>query len=363
MSKRSNEEKIIYIMRNRFIVILVILLFISSTVWALAYAPIAEHKILITKWQEKFQTKDYKEKLQLLAEYIENWVDAEKIVIKGMIKAWDVAESQGEDPYEEIKKGLGNSKRNKWIELYNMHYENVKESMDSLQDYSQENDRGYKFLKSLFDAYTKLHNIAFAVPREPKGEFKQRVMAIIEEFNKNSNELCLLVFDKNKIGDFAFRNLRFGDSKLIVDRKLQGDLSSNYHGSTTCIGNYNYDLSCSYTNDKLYRIDFYSRPRSATYYSTEIKDEWENLVDTLSKKYGEAYGVYKEIFELNPGYISFTHTWITNTKKISVGVGETKEGYKYYAVLVIVDLEAERNIKQKEQDTRDSSQKKSSQDF
>lgn len=152
--------------------------------------------------------------------------------------------------------------------------------------------------------------------------------------------------DREKI---VYGSLRFGDSKDVVEKKLESDpavcrYSGNFvrlfgHpalGKHIDIGLYKYYIVPEFHKDKLYQIIICSYEETATYYSTKVKDYWRNLVDVISAQYGkEKWGRtrYIDFFEHKPGYMQFSHVWLYGTKTIQIGVGKTE--YQYYAVLYI----------------------------
>lgn len=134
-------------------------------------------------------------------------------------------------------------------------------------------------------------------------------------------------------------DIKFSDSKVIVDEKLKHmenitiSNSYGYNSYSYSLGSFSYDLMSEYDDDKLYRVKFYSRWKSAYYYDSTIKLYWQNLVDIISVQYGSKYGSYPQLSEIEEGYLSVSHEWNYGNKKIQIGT--MKSDLNYCAVLWI----------------------------
>jgi len=174
--------------------------------------------------------------------------------------------------------------------------------------------------------------------------------------------------DANK----AFRNLQFGDTPEIVERKLKNDTGIEFledkKWSKVKIGSYSYFLIPAF-NDKneLHTVMFIS-PETTT---IELKKWWENLIEVIYAKYGhpeisridwksDNYAdfmcAYIVLFARSPGLVE-TQIWTFKTKKIQIGIAEgnksVKHHYAYLAIMSIPLSEPElQKMKEKEEEER-----------
>ena len=150
-----------------------------------------------------------------------------------------------------------------------------------------------------------------------------------------------------RLSAIAYKDIRFGENGTTVRRKI---------GYFETIGRYKYAVGTQYMRGKreLYSISFATYPyKSASYYDTDVRDQWQNLVEVISAKYGSQIGrVFPSFFEMKAGRVIWTHTWYIGAKEIAVGVAEREA--EYYALLGITDqrryarLVAERSAKETE---------------
>lgn len=196
-------------------------------------------------------------------------------------------------------------------------------------------------------------------------KINEEKLSIKKEEEKNK----IVKAKRLELAKSAYGELKFGDSEATVRYKLkhlkfdqlQYRDGGFYYVYNVEIGQFNYELRCDFYENKLYRVRITSHEFTANYYDTKLKNLWQNLVDVITVKYGIEYGEYSKFYQLNSGYVSFTHTWHYETKKIQIGVGE--EESTYYTTLWITDKPTEENIDKAEQLKTEEAKKSSSKKF
>jgi hypothetical protein len=153
----------------------------------------------------------------------------------------------------------------------------------------------------------------------------------------------------------VFGKISFGMSRSQVDKLDEYSYK---------IGKYDYYSRESYTDsDSLYLYELYSLPHDASRYDGQVRSEWENLVDVITNKYGNADDAdsYPSFFRMKNGYITFTHEWEIGKKAIRIGIGE--DDSRYYAVCRITDDRLQQRVENAANDKTREMQNKDAEKF
>lgn len=182
-----------------------------------------------------------------------------------------------------------------------------------------------------------------------------------ETFREQFQNLKTNRTEENK----AYKNLYFGMSHQEVSNV--GFYKSSYNQK---IGGYHYDISLVFYNDMLYKIKIKGQwvntwnAYEYDVYNTTLKEEWQNLVNVISKKYGEAAGDFPDEYslrlEINP-----THTWNLMTKTIECCISHyrSENGNIFWSILIIRHNEIYDYIQELEKKKLENKQVKDSDDF
>lgn len=184
----------------------------------------------------------------------------------------------------------------------------------------------------------------------------------------------------------AYRDINFGDSAAVVAQKVFDDTSirtpleaytadsrtlgrftqqiADRNAFYVDIGGIKYDVTFVFNDNKLYRIRFISALESASYFDTRVKQSRDNLVDVITRAHGRPTTTTNlSFFDMQAGYIKWSHVWRTNSEGVAYKIGIGEGGYEYYASLWIewswmVDF-----IAQAEQDLKNNQQRDDAGDF
>ena len=152
----------------------------------------------------------------------------------------------------------------------------------------------------------------------------------------------------------AYRDIKFKDSESTVREKWNDDekITSNMGYPHVSFNHVGYDLYFDFYEDQLYSITFYGPEHTADYFDTDLKNQRNQLVRMISNKY-DSPDMEKELnfFDVENGYITYTHKWNIDDKRIIIGTGGTD--YKYYNTLIIEYLPLYNKV-QKEQEEEES---------
>jgi hypothetical protein len=149
---------------------------------------------------------------------------------------------------------------------------------------------------------------------------------------------------KRNVTDLAYDNMYFGDDYTAF-RKNSSDLFVD-------VGDYKYYLDGNFTKNTvetsydLYQLVFESYRQTANCYDTRIRVYWENLINVISRKYGNKSGKFPSFLSLGSDGFYPTHVWIKGKKRIEIGI-QLRDS-QYQAVLMITDTKRERALKTQE---------------
>jgi hypothetical protein len=156
---------------------------------------------------------------------------------------------------------------------------------------------------------------------------------------------------------YAYKDIEFGVSEKEYDKQR--------HKLSEEIGIFEYDITPRYGDDKkLYLLEITGQPKSADYFDTEVQRQKDNLVSSITKKYGtpDSEDAYPSFSVMKTGYIHFTDTWEIGSKIIKVGVYSTTN-YKYCAVCWIYDSRLYNKHEEDKAKSAESSTDKSKDNF
>ncbi|MEO6610700.1 MAG: hypothetical protein ABIT05_01155 [Chitinophagaceae bacterium] len=152
----------------------------------------------------------------------------------------------------------------------------------------------------------------------------------------------------------AYGNLRFGMKAKEVEK------SEDMYGFHN-IGAGRYYFSAEYDSaGRFSKLLISGMTRNASYYDTDIKNDYFNLISVISEKYGPAdkADTYPNFSSMNPGYIIFSHLWTIGDKVITIGVGEKEAEYYACAWIYSQTLEDAETLRQANADTKKIKQEK-----
>jgi len=205
--------------------------------------------------------------------------------------------------------------------LFNDDPEVIMYLLDQGADYTVKTDKGKNLLELIESNDSLVNTIAHK---------KIAKLVTGEEINIKEKE--------KEINIKAYRSLEFGDPPKVVEEKIEEKdegikLNSIGIPKVEIAGN-SYTLFVDYYKDKLYRVGFDGEKYSASYFDTTIKDERNKLVKVIKNQYGDpTYTDDLSVLDMSADYITWSHVWELDKKKIYIGIGQTK--MKYYTGMQI----------------------------
>lgn len=156
----------------------------------------------------------------------------------------------------------------------------------------------------------------------------------------------------------AYRDIYFADSFSVVANKVLADEAfTDVFGKPmgainsaptpelflswsprihTQVGEYSYLVEFEFYDDKLYRVKVESDPQSATAFDTYVRAHHDTLVSVIERAKGRADMARElQFFDIDPGFISWSHKWPTNSEGVAYSIGIGEGQYDYYAGLWI----------------------------
>jgi len=137
-----------------------------------------------------------------------------------------------------------------------------------------------------------------------------------------------------KLAQKAFGFINFGDTIEEANLKFEEDprikveeLMINNPIYKVNLGDYKYNLKPVYKNDKLYLINLVSNGYIGTQYNSELKENWENIIDYYNRLHGLTDTKFIEKSELEEEFIEWTAEWKIDKKSIQVGLSQNNGRY------------------------------------
>lgn len=210
-----------------------------------------------------------------------------------------------------------------WAAIYNTRPEVIIYLLDQGADPTIENSKGNNALDCIKINDKLINTEAYArIVKEVTGE---TVEIKTNKYNENSKK--------------AYRNFEFGDSEEAIKSKAKEDekIDDSYGMYYTNIAVKSYYLSFDYFDGKMYKASFSGPSYNADYLDTKLKNGRNKLAEIISSQYGEPiWSRNIRFFDIDSGYISWSHVWELEDKTIKIGISEYE--YKYSTKMWIQHL-------------------------
>ncbi len=138
----------------------------------------------------------------------------------------------------------------------------------------------------------------------------------------------------------AFGFINFGDTVEEANLKFEEDprikteeLMINNPIYTVNLGGYKYNLKPVYRDEKLHLINLVSDAYLPAQYKTELKKNWEDIIDFYNQLHGHTDSKFIAKDEIEEEFIEWTAEW--NIAKKSIKVGLSKNNDRYHVVIWI----------------------------
>jgi hypothetical protein len=140
----------------------------------------------------------------------------------------------------------------------------------------------------------------------------------------------ILKNDTLEQAQIAYGTLKFGTTPEECRRLYENNFHDLIHS--------NYTFGASYNGSKqLFMLSLEGLIRLPNYRDSSIKNQWQTLIDTITKRFGEPDSTYPYPDHpiLKQEQIQWTDIWSLATRKIKIGI--IKSSKQYYAICRIYD--------------------------
>jgi hypothetical protein len=154
----------------------------------------------------------------------------------------------------------------------------------------------------------------------------------------------------------AWKNLSFYEKKADVLKKLKYDsdiIIDDDDIFTTKIGTFKYVVSPRFHEGKLFKIIFFSKDYQLSVFDTKLKNDFMNLYNIISNKYGSVRILKAASWDIGTGKKITKSKWRHGKKRIALGIQSAKS-QQYTIVLSMLDVDLSHQYEAKEDARKDA---------